>query len=475
MLFSSPIFLFLFLPLVIILYYLMPRRGRNSLLLVASLFFYTWGEKFLVAVMLSSVITDYFSAILIENGRRKWGLLISVGVNIGLLCFFKYGTFAFENFYHLLEVLGLEDGQLKKLPHIVLPLGISFYTFQTLSYTIDVYRGRVKATRNFIDFATYVTLFPQLIAGPIVRYSEIHEQLHNRKEKASQFVEGIERFIIGLGKKMILANSFGIIGETAFDMPVSELSTGFAWLGAVAFTFQIFFDFSGYSDMAIGLGKMFGFDFPENFNYPYIARSIREFWHRWHISLSTWFRDYLYFPLGGNRKGAVRSYLNLILVFGLVGFWHGANWNMIYFGLFHGIISVLERIFFNTNWKGRLKLLSHLYAILMILMSFVIFNTSSISHCWAYYQVMFAGIGGGWIQVSEFYNTETLLIFILGTIMCLPTYAWAKQKIYRMLGTGESQIKIMDISYKLFLIFLLVLCASYVAADTYNPFIYFRF
>ncbi len=302
MLFSSPIFLFLFLPITLILYFITPKKLKNFFLLITSLGFYTWGEKELVILIILSSIIDYSSGLIISNGKKKLGLLLSILFNLSILIYFKYSDFVFTNLTDLLQGFNISHLNASKFSNVVLPLGISFYTFQTMSYTIDVYRGTVKANRNFIDFATYVTLFPQLIAGPIVRYKEIENELTNRVVTTQLFANGIERFIIGLAKKMIIANNCAFLADGVFALPASEISPLTAWLGVIAYSFQIYFDFSGYSDMAIGLGKMFGFNFPENFNYPYISKSVREFWRRWHITLSNWFKDYLYISLGGNRK-----------------------------------------------------------------------------------------------------------------------------------------------------------------------------
>lgn len=475
MLFSSPSFLFLFLPIILLLYYIIPSKGKNVLLLAGSLFFYTWGEQELVLVMLTSVVTDYVSGLVIDKGHRRWGLALSLCVNIGLLAYFKYANFAFENYLTLLEALDIENGNVKRLPHITLPLGISFYTFQTLSYTIDVYRGEVKANRNFINFATYVTLFPQLIAGPIVRYRDIHLQLQDRRPNTSQFSEGISRFIIGLGKKMIIANTLGVVGDAAFGTPTSELSIGFAWLGVIAFGFQIYFDFSGYSDMAIGLGKMLGFEFPENFFYPYISRSIREFWRRWHITLSTWFRDYVFFPMGGSRVSPLKVYFNILFLFFVIGVWHGASWNMIGFGVFHGVFTVLERIFDRIVPPKRIPLLSHIYTIWTVLMSYVIFKTDSMGHTWAYLQVMYGQGLVGWEGVYPYLNAEVGWISLLALIFCLPVYPLVQRKFNIWYHDCPLGLAAWGIVFKLFLLGLLVLSIAYVAADTYNPFIYFRF
>ena len=345
MLFSSITFLFAFLALVLILYFIVPCRLKNPVLLIFSLVFYAWGEAVYIVLMLASILVAYITGIFADRKREnvsKHGpflaMLFAIIWNIGLLFFFKYTDFFISNansmFGFNIKLLGL-----------TLPIGISFYSFQTLSYVIDVYRGEVKAQKNIITLATYVSLFPQLIAGPIVRYQTIENQLNYRKESLGQFADGVKRFAIGLGKKVILANNIGFLFSEISGTPQSELSVTASWIGILAYTFQIYFDFSGYSDMAIGLGKMFGFDFLENFNYPYISKSITDFWRRWHMSLSSWFRDYVYIPLGGNRKGKARQCFNIMVVWFLTGFWHGANWNFMIWGVYFGIILLVEKLF----------------------------------------------------------------------------------------------------------------------------------
>lgn len=475
MLFSTAIFLFLFLPIVLGLYYLLPKKGRNAFLLFASLFFYTWGEFELVLVMLTSVVTDYVAALQIEAGKRKLGLFLSLGINIGLLSFFKYGNFAYDNYLAFLEIIGVNDDSITQIPEIALPLGISFYTFQTLSYTLDVYWGKVKATRNFIDFAAYVTLFPQLIAGPIIRYRDVHTQLISRKENSQRFVEGIDRFIVGLGKKVLIANTLGTVANAAFEQTPGDLSFGLAWLGLFAYAFQLYYDFSGYSDMAIGLGKMFGFDFLENFNYPYISKSVQEYWRRWHISLSTWFRDYVYFPMGGNRRKVARVYFNLVFIFVLVGFWHGAHWSFIIFGLYHGFFMIIERQVRDKKRSKAIERLGHLYFIWMILMSYVIFRVESFGEAGAYFSALYGVNGTDIIGVHPFLNLEILIIFVLAIVFCMPTHQWLKHQIRLLFQEKKASLNILDWAYKALLIFILALSASYLASDTYNPFIYFRF
>ena len=429
----------------------------------------------IVLVMLTSCFADYFSAIIIEKGQKKLGLAISILVNLSLLGFFKYANFAFENFNVLLDFIGINSEEIIKLPEIALPLGISFYTFQTMSYTIDVYRGNVKANRNFIDFAAYVTMFPQLVAGPIVRYKDINKQLQGRKESVSKFTEGIERFIIGLSKKMIIANTFAVIADNVFALETGNLSMGMAWMGTIAYTIQIYFDFSGYSDMAIGLGKMFGFDFLENFNYPYISRSIKEFWRRWHISLSTWFRDYVYISLGGNRVKTSKVYINLMIVFFVTGLWHGASWNFIVWGLYHGLFLIIERLGLEKKLIKAWRPLSHIYVLGVVTAGWVLFRADNLTHAINYLGVMYGSNGIGVEGILEFKNRETFFIGCLALIFSLPVYHYIKNKVSQLLPSESFGKASLVLGFNLFLIVLLIISSAYIAADSYNPFIYFRF
>lgn len=467
MLFSSAIFLFLFLPFVLLVYYFTPKKLKNLCLLLVSLAFYSFGEGELVLLIIVSTLIDFSAGIIIEKGKKRLGLLLSIIANVSFLSYFKYASFAYENFYSLAQFLGF-DYVSSSIPNIILPLGISFFTFQTMSYTIDVYRGNIKANHNIIDFATYVTLFPQLIAGPIVRYIDIHKQLQHRTQNISQFSEGVERFIIGLAKKMIIANNLAYVADAAFEMPLNDLSTLAAWIGIMAYTFQIYFDFSGYSDMAIGLGKMFGFDFLENFNYPYISKSIREFWRRWHISLSTWFRDYLYISLGGNRKGNTRTYINLTIVFLITGLWHGASWNFIFWGAFHGFFLIIERIGLNSILKRIYAPIAHIYTLLVIVISWVFFRANTLTEAFQYLEKMFSFDFVQDINYTSFYITkEVLFIFVLAFVFSIPY----SRKILNK--------KFNSINFRLFkkvlVVFIFIISIIYIAIDTYNPFIYFRF
>lgn len=470
MVFSSSYFLLLFLPLTLLLYFIVPKKFRNLVLLVASIYFYTYGEKFLVLVMLLSTVIDYKCGLLIEEGKRQLGLRISILSNLLTLGIFKYFNFAIDNLHTLLDSLQINPDSLHNIPEIVLPLGISFYVFQTMSYTIDVYRGNVKANKNFLEFATYVTMFPQLVAGPIVRYIDIQKEIADRKVTLIGFSKGLERFIIGLTKKMIIANTFASLADIIFTESGGGFSTFYAWLGVIAYAFQIYYDFSGYSDMAIGLGRMFGFNFLENFNYPYISKSIQEFWRRWHISLSTWFRDYLYIPLGGNRKGKYRTYLNLFIVFFITGLWHGASWNFVLWGLFHGLFIVVEKIGFDKILNKMWNPFRHIYTLLIVLIGWVLFRADSLENAIIHLKTMFIYTEGN-VTVNDFisyFSSTNELVFtaILALVFAIPTYPYfeAKLKNPRFLIFRYSSVIIM-----------LLLSIIYIAAGSYNPFIYFRF
>ena len=445
------------------------------MLLLASLFFYTWGEWEIVLVMIVSTIIDFCAGIIIEKKNRKLGLIISILTNLSFLGFFKYADFAFENFNYLLQILELEEHYLLTLPHIALPIGISFYTFQTMSYTIDVYRGKVKANRNFIDFAAYVTMFPQLVAGPIVRYADINQQLLNRNHNITKFSQGVERFIIGMAKKMILANAFAEVADTIFALPTNEISIATAWLGVIAYSFQIYFDFSAYSDMAIGLGKMFGFDFLENFNYPYISKSIKEFWRRWHISLSTWFRDYLYIPLGGNRVSNYRIYINLLIVFFITGMWHGASWNFIVWGLFHGFFLILERIWLGKILEKIWQPISFLYTIVVVIIGWVFFRADNLTSALNYLGAMFGNNNSELIyDYKMFLFNKHYIVIFLGILFSMPIYINVKEALSNTIKKAK-QRTLLRYSYNVFLIALFIFSISFVASDSYNPFIYYRF
>ena len=371
MVFSSLVFLYIFLPAVLLLYYIIPRKGKNFVLLLFSLFFYAWGEPVYVLGILASVIINYFFGRALEKHHSKALLTVNIVLNLGYLAVFKYTGFALGT---LNKLFGLDMEVLQ----IALPIGISFYTFQALSYTIDVYRKNVPAGKNIIDFGAYITMFPQLIAGPIVRYKTVERELRTRKETLADFTQGIVRFASGLGKKVIIANSVGQIWDAIRNGSQGDLTTATVWLGMICFTLQIYFDFSGYSDMAIGLGRMFGFHFDENFNYPYISRSITEFWRRWHISLSTWFKEYVYIPLGGNRKGLARQLRNIFVVWLLTGLWHGAAWSFVLWGLYYGILLIFEKVVFHKALEKIPKVFGHIYTMIIVVIGWGIFGFADV-------------------------------------------------------------------------------------------------
>ena len=464
MVFSTPLFLFYFLTLVLLVYYVTPVRFRNVILLIASLFFYYWGEQRYTVIMLLSTVIDYTHGLMVHRCKEKgndrgarFAVASSVFFNLAILFFFKYWDFAARS----LQTVGI--GFLPVL-NISLPIGISFYTFQTMSYTIDVYRGDSKVQKNILNFGTFVTLFPQLIAGPIIKYKDLDEQLGCRGHSVDRFASGVWRFVVGLSKKLLLANNLGQLWDVFKATPGEELTLVGAWLGVVAFAFQIYFDFSGYSDMAIGLGRMFGFEFMENFNYPYISKSITEFWRRWHISLSTWFREYLYIPLGGNRCGRGRWLLNLLIVWAATGIWHGASWNYLFWGLYFFCLLILEKLVL-AKWLEKLpKVFQHLYVMVLVLISWTIFALEDLPQLDCYLRAM-AGVNGApLINAETLYHLRNFLpILILAAIGSTPLAANSWNRI---------QSPVLRI---VVLIFGLVLCTAYVVASTYNPFLYFRF
>ncbi|NRA94420.1 MAG: MBOAT family protein [Psychroserpens sp.] len=471
MLFSSPIFLFLFLPLTLLFYFLLPKKFKNVFLLLMSLIFYSWGEQELVALLILSSIVDFCSGLIIEKGFKKLGLILSIIFNLGILLYFKYADFAFTNLASLLNSFNIGIENARRFSEIALPLGISFYTFQTMSYTIDVYRGEVKACRNFINFATYVSLFPQLVAGPIVRYTEVASELKDRSTNLDQFSKGIERFIAGLAKKILIANNCAFVADGIFEMPFSEMSAITAWIGVIAYSLQIYFDFSGYSDMAIGLGRMLGFNFPENFNFPYISKSVREFWKRWHMTLSNWFKDYLYISLGGNRINLFRTVLNLFIVFVITGFWHGANWTFIVWGLIHGIFIIIERFGFGKLLKKMPSIFSHLYLLFVVSISWVFFRSDTIENAIQYIKAMFSFSIPTNTDFLKFYiSTETFVAMLFAIL-----FSSAVHKRIKLIGIIRPSQNLYQVSKYLCLIILLLCCCIYISVDSYNPFIYFRF
>ena len=467
MVFSTPIFLFYFLALTLLVYYLVPRKLRNPVVLIASLFFYYWGEQTYVAIMFLSTAIDYTHGLLVERCKAKgndkgarMAVAASVIFNLALLLFFKYWDFLSASFQamglNFMPVLGIH-----------LPIGISFYTFQTMSYTIDVYRGDTRAQRSIINFGTFVTLFPQLIAGPIIKYKDMGDQIDQRDTSVEKFASGVQMFMIGMAKKVLIANNVGMLWDTYKAMAPGDLTVAGAWLGVIAFTFQIYFDFSGYSDMAVGLGRMLGFEFLPNFNYPYISKSITEFWRRWHISLSTWFREYLYIPLGGNRCSKPRWMFNLLVVWAATGIWHGASWNYLLWGLYFFVLLMLEKFFLLKALNKAPAVICHVYTLFLVVVSWAIFALEDFSQLGAYLKVMF-GMGGVPLTNSDFgyYLTSYLPILCLAAVASTPLGATLYRKAPKKAAQAVGALLILA---------GLTVCTAYLVDGTYNPFLYFRF
>ncbi len=470
MLFSSITFLYVFLPIVCILYLISKKELHNPILLIASIIFYAWGEPKYLAIMLVTIILNYYGAILVDkfkyNPRLKLtALWVTIIGNLSFLFYFKYFDFTIKTinsiFHSNIDLI-----------NIVMPIGISFYTFQAMSYLIDVYRNETKVQKDFYKLALYITLFPQLVAGPIVKYHDVNEQIDNREVTFDKVSYGTKRFIIGLSKKIIIANTLGAVADKIFTTAPDTFSTPIAWLGAVCYSFQLFFDFSGYSDMAIGLGAIFGFKFLENFNYPYISKSITEFWRRWHISLSSWFRDYVYISLGGNRVAPIKVLRNLGIVFLLTGIWHGAAWNFVVWGLWHGFFIILEKI---LKWgrkdeilKGKKLILRHIYTIFVFLIGWVMFRSDDMSYAFKYIKNMFGLLKTEPIYQTGYYFDRFEIIILFVAILCsIP--------IFSNVLEIQKKNKIVKFVLNVWLIFLLLFSTMFVANSTYNPFIYFRF
>lgn len=469
MLFSSLTFLFIYLPAVLLIYYIFPKKYRNALLFLVSLVFYAWGEPMYVLLMIFSTLTDYFHGFFIEKYRggkgAKIALVSSIITNILILGVFKYSDFVLLNINNL---FGLSI----PLPHLKLPIGISFYTFQTMSYAIDLYRGNAKMQRNIITFGTYVTLFPQLVAGPIVRYSDVDHQLDHRKENINQFADGVQRFVIGMGKKVLFANNIGMVWSQFSAYGVEQMSVLGAWLGIIAYAFQIYFDFSGYSDMAIGLGKMLGFDFLENFNYPYISKSISEFWRRWHISLSTWFKEYVYIPLGGNRSGLSKQLRNILIVWLATGIWHGASWNFLFWGLYYAILLMAEKLFLLKWLKKAPAALCHIYTLLMVLISWVIFAFDDHTMIFKYLGWMFGADGIPLYNNTALFALGSNIIIIV--ILAFASTPFAANKAKQIFAAKNNMI-VKSVIGNTALAAILLVCIAYLVDSTFNPFLYFRF
>jgi len=467
MLFSSLTFLWVFFPILFLGYRLLEEKYRNGFLLGASLVFYAWGEPFYILLMLFSIVINYaFGLLVADTKHKRFSLILCIITNLSLLGYYKYYNFLAE------MVNSIVAGEVLPVRNIALPIGISFYTFQILSYVVDVYRGDTQVQRNIFRLALYVSLFPQLIAGPIVQYHDVDDQIVKRSLTPKKTATGVIRFATGLGKKVIISNTMAEVVDTIFRLPADQISTGMAWAGAIFYALQIYFDFSGYSDMAIGLGKMFGFEFHENFNLPYISQSIQEFWRRWHISLSTWFKQYLYIPLGGNRKGKIRTYINLCIVFFATGLWHGANYTFIFWGCFHALFSVMERLFLG-KWikKNPVKIVNQIYTLLVVLLGWVFFRSDTLSYAFEYIGVMFRMQSSALWNFGELVSMKALVVAAIGILLCGPVqqmsvYGWMKKKTETRWGFALQGVAVCGI---------LIYCMLALASGAYNPFIYFRF
>jgi alginate O-acetyltransferase complex protein AlgI len=481
--FSSTIFLFLFLPIVLSLSLIVPKKYSNYFLLTTSLAFYAWGEIYYILVLVCSITVNHLIGLFIQHSNRQTSrksfLAIGITANLGILSTFKYTDFLTKN---LNEILAQFNVQAISLPDMHWPVGVSFFTFQAITYIVDIYRRDASACKNPIDSALYISFFPRLIAGPIAQYRHTASQLSDRTVTSEKFARGVKRFIIGLGKKILIANTLAGPANSVFGLLPSPVGTELAWLAAVCFTLQIYFDFSGYSDMAIGLGLMLGFEIPENFNYPYVSKSIREFWRRWHITLSNWFRDYLYIPLGGNRLTTFKTYRNLLLVFFLCGLWHGPNWTFVVWGLYHGLFMVIERIGLGNLFEKKIKPLGYAYATLVVMIGWVFFRAPDLSSAFSIIRSMFF-IGPEARHVhtfGEFANYQVLTVLGVAILASTPFFKYLKNWVLRAFATREpqapSKIRLLGSFVGLVgLVAILILCFVSVAATTHNPFIYAQF
>ncbi len=505
MIFSSSLFLFIFLPATLLIYYIIPKKyilAKNIELLIASLIFYAWGEPKNVILMLVSIAANYLFGRLLDcdpvekKKFRRWILVISVVFNLGLLFYFKYMNL-FANLLinaglplsGIFSAIGIPINEAGAV-NIALPIGISFFTFQIMSYTIDVFLGNVKTQKNVFNLALYISLFPQLIAGPIVRYIDVERELGQRDYDVDKVFKGVVRFSFGLAKKIVISNTVGQLADTIFNgfSTTGQMSAATGWLGAIAYTLQIYFDFSGYSDMAIGLGHMMGFNFIENFNYPYISKTVQEFWRRWHMSLSTWFRDYLYIPLGGNRKGKLRTYINLFIVFACTGFWHGAAWNFLVWGLFHGFFQILERLglgkliketpegiqrvpVFSRIYRIFMDTVGHIYTLWVAVIGWVLFRAESLTAAWNYVVKMYDFSNFGFAEAVAKLDGYKIIILLLGIVASIPILPWLKKQISK-LSWGETALSVAGAVAMPALMLVSVYCLT---GSDYNPFIYFRF
>ena len=465
MVFSSLYFLFLYLPIVLLVYYLTPLKWRNLWLLVVNLVFYGWGEPVYILLMIFTIVLDYYAGILVARCKAKgndrgarWAVGISLGLNLAILFFFKYWVLMATTLQHF--------GLMVPTFNLTLPIGISFYTFQTMTYPVDIYRGDAELPKNLVSFGTFVTLFPQLIAGPIIKYKELADQMAFRTHSTDKFASGVQVFIVGLAKKVLLANNIGQLWDVYLATPGAELTTLGAWLGILAFSLQLYFDFSGYSDMAVGMGRMMGFEFLANFNYPYLAKSATEFWRRWHISLGSWFREYLYIPLGGNRVKPGRMVFNLFVVWACTGLWHGASWNFLLWGLYFFLIIVFERFFFSNVLKKLPGWVGHVYGLFIVLVSWALFAVEDFTAMGLYLKAMF-GMGAGLMDSDFLYYLRSYLpILLVGIVAATPLAATLWKKCSPYLQRAAMPVLIMG---------GLVLATAYLVDGTYNPFLYFRF
>lgn len=463
MLFTSISFLYYFLPIVIILYFIVPKKFKNFILFLSSIFFYFCGEPIYTFLMIGEIFIAYVGARYLEKHRKKSILVSLLAIHIGALGLFKYSDFTINN---INQIFGSKIPLLK----LALPIGISFYTFQIISYVVDVYRGKVKAQKSFLKLATYVSLFPQLIAGPIVRYETIEKELDSRTSNFENFAYGVRRFVIGLGKKVLIANMLGELCDVFST--TNEKSIIFYWIFAISYSLQIYFDFSAYSDMAIGLGRMFGFHFLENFNYPYISKSITEFWRRWHMSLSSWFRDYVYIPLGGNRKGTIILVRNIFIVWALTGIWHGANWTFVIWGLMFGIMLIVEKLFLTKHLEKMPSILQRIYVLFTVMISFIIFNANSIGEAWNNIIGLFGANGESLINASTVYYLKSyLVVLVIAIIGSTPLL----KNIIEKLKTKTNANKIINLLEPIAMASILIIVTAYLVDNSYNPFLYFRF
>lgn len=463
MLFTSISFLYFFLPIVIIVYFIVPKKTKNLVLCIFSLIFYFYGEPKYIILMLAEIIIAYVIARLIDKYKKKSILIIGIIIHVGLLCVYKYTDFLLSN----INIIFNSNIPLLRL---TIPIGISFYTFQILSYEIDVYKQNVNVQKSLLKLTTYVTLFPQLIAGPIVRYETIEKELENRNQTKEDFSYGASRFTIGLAKKVLIANILGEICNVFIS--TTEKSTVFYWIYGIAYTLQIYFDFSAYSDMAIGLGRIFGFHFLENFNYPYIAKSITEFWRRWHISLSSWFRDYVYIPLGGNRVNRAKHIRNIITVWLLTGFWHGANWNFIVWGAMFGVILIIEKFFLGKHLEKVPTLIKRIYVLFIVIISFIIFNASNMKEAFINIRGLFGASGIEFFnEFTAYYLRSYLVILIIGIIGTTPI----PKNIIQKLKQNSKMRKFINLLEPIYIAVLLICVTAYLVDNSYNPFLYFRF